>query len=45
MLARGEAGGQLGGQIIGVLRILGIREQGGEVWEKLGVLIGNFVRE
>ena len=39
MLARGEAGGQLGGQIIGVLRILGIKEQGGEVWEKIGGLV------
>ena len=39
MLARGEAGGQLGGQIIGVLRILGVREQGGEVWEQIGDLV------
>ena len=43
VLARGEGGGQVGGRIIGVLRLLGVREKGGGVWEQIGSLVGSLV--
>ena len=45
MLARGQAGGQVGGHIVGLLRIIKIRSLGGAVWKQIGDVNCRFVKE
>ena len=42
MLAKKEVGGQLGGLIIEVIRLLNVREHGGRVWDQIGGLGVSF---
>ena len=42
VLAKKEVGGQLGGLIIEVIRLLNVREHGGRVWDQIGGLGVSF---
>ena len=42
VLGRGGGGELVGGRIIGVLRLCGVREQGGAVWDQIGGQVGSL---